>query len=120
MFTISESQLSELADRRWANLIDEVARWLVSEYPDEPGIDFADIRPQVQNCARPLREWGISDGDLVRSHIYACKALGIDYLDVAPMVGKVLSDSSLSDATKRAWMSGWIQAVQERMLTEAA
>lgn len=116
MFTISEAQLNELAKRRWGHLLDEITYWLIEEYPNELGMTFADVRPEVQACAQVLWQQGIRDGELVRSHVYACKAFGIDYTEVVPRIGKVLSEPNLSDSTKRAWLSGWIHAMQQRML----
>lgn len=120
MLNLSAQQFDALQRQRISDNLDEITKWLQSEYPEVKAMSFLELRAEVEVCSKAPYEWGIQMGDLIRLHVYASKFFGTDYWQAAPPIGAVLQDPYIDDDLKHVWFKGWIEAMFDQMLKKAA
>lgn len=114
MLKISQGMFDAISTERRQRTVDAITDWLMAEFPGEPDTR-QQIREQVLAIAQVAWGWGIEEGSLVATHVYASKVLGTDYYVAFPPAGQVLSDRELGDDMKEAWLCAWLDTVKEHM-----
>lgn len=114
MMKISQALFDGLQDARNDKSAEAITSWLMDEFPVAPD-EKPEIYAQVQAISEQARSWGITSGALVATHVYASVVLGTDYYEAFPPAGQVLSDPTLSDELKEAWLTGWLDTVKTHL-----
>jgi hypothetical protein len=110
MITIGSEQMAEIERTRLEQVLEKIVGQFQSQYPDAPSAP--ELRLQMRAMLDQMLGWGIHSGGFLALHVFACKAIGIDYCTL-PGFEAIFSDSAISDELKEEWLGGWMKTLRD-------